>query len=223
MITNNDNRGFTLVEVMVVVAIMGVIAGLIVYQMAGQKAKSNSEASVKQMYSDLSEMRADAMSQKNAFGVFLTGSATANFSFSSYALRSDNNSDGSITDTGGFGTVRTTTLSQLAPLTVLNAITDITYDSKGFLSTANQIEIYAPCPGCDAGSVSNCSGAYENTACTSAAATSCCRMADMSTNCSDASYPESSCLVLTVNFIKMGKWCDANQNGVYDSGECVLK
>ncbi|MBF0555009.1 MAG: type II secretion system protein [Nitrospirae bacterium] len=222
MITNND-KGFSLVEILVVLGILGVIAGLLVYELAGQKAKGNSEASVKQMYSDLSEMRADAMSQKNAFGAFLTGTATANFSFSSYSLRSDNNSDGSITDTGGFATLRTTTLSQLAPLTVLNAVTDITFDDKGFLSTAGPVEVYAPCPDCDSGSVSNCKGAYENTVCASAAATNCCRPADMSANCSDASYPEFSCLVLTVNFIKMGKWCDANQNGVYVSGACVLK
>lgn len=223
MITNNDNKGFSLVEILVVMGILAVLAGLLVYQFAGQKAKANSEASTKQLFNDLSEARADALSQKNSFGIYLTATAAANLNFTSYSLRKDSNSDGSITDVGGFSTVRTTTLSQLGPLAVLNAITDITFDDKGFLSTASPVELYTPCPNCDFSSVSNCKDLYADTLCTSVSASNCCRPADMSTNCSDSAYPESSCIVLTVNAIKMGKWCDTNQNGVYDSGECVLK
>lgn len=224
MITNDDgNKGFSLVELMLVMGILAILTTLIVYQFAGQKAKSNSEASAKQMFSDLSEARADALAQKTAFGVYLTATATANLNFTSYTLRKDTNSDGSITDVGGFSTVRTTTLSQLGPLAVLNAITDITFDDKGFLSTTSPVELYAPCPNCDASSVSNCKDLYADTLCTSATATNCCRPADMSSNCTDSSFPASSCIVVTINSIKIGKWCDVNQNGVYDSGECSIR
>ncbi|KWT86934.1 type II secretion system protein [Candidatus Magnetominusculus xianensis] len=223
MITNNDNKGFSLVEILVVMGILAILIGLLVYQFAGQKAKTNSEASTKQLFNDLSEARANALSQKNAYGIYLTATATANLNFTSYSMRSDSDSDGSITDTGGYATVRTTTLSQLGPLAVLNAITDITFDDKGFLSTTSPVELYTPCPNCDFSSVSNCKDLYADTLCSSVSATNCCRPADMSTTCTDSSFPESSCIVLSVNAIKMGKWCDTNQNGAYDSGECVLK
>ncbi|MBF0566148.1 MAG: type II secretion system protein [Nitrospirae bacterium] len=228
----NDAKGMTLIELVVVIAILGVLVTLLVTELTGQRSKNNLETSIKQLYSDLSEMRVDAMSQKKAFGVFLNNAgASANFLFTTYGLYSDAGNPVSVIATSTL--IRTTTLLPLAPLKaagynsgIWNGITDITFDNKGFLSTPTNsapIEIYASCPNCDSSSVSNCNDQYLSTICGSNAATNCCRAADMSTGCSDTSYPEFSCLVVTTTSIKTGKWCDLNTNGVYDSGECIFK
>ncbi|MBF0564227.1 MAG: type II secretion system protein [Nitrospirae bacterium] len=233
-----NGNGFTLIEVLVVLTIVGILTGLLVYQFAGQTTKSNVELTIKQLYADLSEIRMRAMSDKLYAGLYWNNiSLVGNYNITSYEMRTDaangaTIANGSIRDagmglcTGTNGctlvkpTVTPVTVAPAAALYTLYWIDNVTFDDKGMLALdpnppsplfVAPIEIYAKCFGCDTSS--SCSDSN----------LSACRPADTSPNCNDTSYPEYSCLVVNTTFIKMGKWCDANQNGVYNIGECSLR
>lgn len=217
-----NGHGFTIIEIVVVLVIVGILTGLLVYQFVGQTSKSNAETSIKQLYTDLSEMRIKAMSNKTAYGIYW--GTIGPFDIVSYELRADAYNgttvpNGSISDagmgacTGTNGCSLLSTTTPVSTITILNTTTNVTFNDKGIYKNASTTvpEFYVKCNGCDTSS--SCSNSN----------LSACRPADTSANCNDTSYPEYSCLVVNATFIKMGKWCDTNNNGAYDSGECSIR
>ncbi|QWR76667.1 pilus assembly FimT family protein [Candidatus Magnetomonas plexicatena] len=199
-------QGFSIIEVVVVVAIMGILITLFVSTLTGQRPKNAIEGNIKQMYSDLAEMRVKAMSENKAYGIVWT--LTANNDFQGYTMRGDSNANDNITDTGGYTTIRTSDnmTYPVAPLSTMR-ITNLIFNGKGICMNAEcsstpGFQIFASCTDCDDNGV---------------------LPADTSANCDNIKYPEYSCLVVSSTRIKMGKWCDANGNGVFDAGECTIK
>ncbi|MBF0464379.1 MAG: type II secretion system protein [Nitrospirae bacterium] len=199
-------QGFSLIEVIVVVSIMGILITLFVTTFTGQRSKNTIEGNIKLLYSDLAEMRVKAMAENKAYGIAWTLSASNDFQ--SYNMNGDTNSNDNITDTGGFVTIRTTTLSGTYPVAPLSTmlITSITFNNKGICMNAEcsstpGFQLYSSCTDCDSSGLP----------------------ADTSVNCDNINYPEYSCLFVSSTRIKMGKWCDSNGNGTFDSGECTIK
>ncbi len=65
-------RGFTLVELVMVVAIMGILLGIATLQFNQYTTKANIEKQVRQMYADLMNARSEALMQKKNRSVGLS-------------------------------------------------------------------------------------------------------------------------------------------------------
>jgi hypothetical protein len=183
---------------------MGILMALFVNQFTGARSKVSVESNIKLVYADVTEMRLRAMAENKVYGIAWTLSASNDFQ--SYEMRSDSNSDSSIIDGGGYTTVRTTTLGDTRPVAPLDtAITSLTFNDKGLAVTtaftSATFQLSSSCTDCD-------SSGYA---------------ADRSASCDNVNYPEYSCIIVSSTRIKMGKWCDANSNGVFNDGECTIK
>ncbi|MBF0537043.1 MAG: hypothetical protein HQL03_02190 [Nitrospirae bacterium] len=244
-----SERGYTVIETVVIIAVMVIIVGVFAYnvvQFIGSKARLGIEANIKQLYADLSEMRVRAMAENRTYGVFINNTTpTQRFDFTTYESRCDGTStggnskcdpasptDGRITDSGGFLSLRMIPLlTQAYPLTLLDALQVIAFTEKGTAVTefngtlisnfeSNEIQLYSGCRACDK-KTSGCNPDNPATTCRAAATATSCN--PDSPGCDDINYPEYSCITISEMTMKMGKWCDLNCNGIYDSGECIRK
>ncbi|MBF0320945.1 MAG: prepilin-type N-terminal cleavage/methylation domain-containing protein, partial [Nitrospirae bacterium] len=85
-IGNGGGGGFTMIEVVVVLVIIGILAGLMATQFTGSKIKANVENGVRQVFSDLMEMRVKAMSDNTNYSI--TWTFDSNNDFQSYTKSS---------------------------------------------------------------------------------------------------------------------------------------
>ncbi|MBF0342920.1 MAG: type II secretion system protein [Nitrospirae bacterium] len=242
-------RGYSFIELLVVITIVSILVGVFTYNVVvflGTKTKNNIESNIKQLYTDLSEMRVRSMAENRTFGIFINNTTPSQrFDFTTYQNRCDgvdlsangtcavnSTSDGKITDSGGYVTLRTATLqSQADPITLFDAIQVFAFTDKGIAITEIggtltstfpnvELQLYSSCRACDH-KTSACNAEDPTTTCQGAATPTSCNAS--SPGCDDSSYPEYSCLTVSMTRIKMGKWCDLDCNGAYDSGECVIK
>jgi prepilin-type N-terminal cleavage/methylation domain-containing protein len=71
--------GFTLVEILIVIAILGLLAVIAVGRFAGLNEKYKVEAETKQLYADLMDARGRAMQRSRIFFVRLSGAGYATY------------------------------------------------------------------------------------------------------------------------------------------------
>ena len=82
-----NNRGFSLMELMIVVAIIGILSAIVSYEFNKTLTKSDIESQTKQMYTDIMAVRLDALYSKHPRTVAITGTAFRVYS-SSFATGS---------------------------------------------------------------------------------------------------------------------------------------
>ncbi|KJU86987.1 secreted protein containing Prepilin-type cleavage/methylation [Candidatus Magnetobacterium bavaricum] len=193
-----DNKGFTMIEMIVVLTIVAILVGLVVSQFTGAATKTHIEAGIKKMYGDLMEAKTKAYSERKACGLYWTTPS----GIASYEFRVDTDNDDSITNSGGYSTVRTTTIENI---TIVNkeGFNSIPFAIRGSLDTAGYGNIdatfYSECKACDHVTSGCDPDDPSNTLC---------QPQDTTSDCSNIDYPEYSCIVVTLTRIKMGKWCN---------------
>jgi len=82
---NEGRHGFTLVEIMIVIAILGVLVVLAVGNFRGMNEKYKVETETKQLYADLMDARGRAMQRNRWFFVQITSAGYATYEDSSPA------------------------------------------------------------------------------------------------------------------------------------------
>ncbi len=193
----HDNKGFTMIETIVVLVIVSIIVGLMVSQFSGTTTKIEIEVGIKKMYGDLMEAKSKAYSERKTYGLYWSAPTAV----AQYEFRVDTDNDGSITNSGGYSTVRTVTVEKV---TLINkeGVNAIPFAIKGSLDTAGYGNIdatfYSECRACD----------HVTSGCDPEDIATTCQTYDTTSDCSNPDYPEYSCIVVTLTRIKMGKWCN---------------
>jgi type IV fimbrial biogenesis protein FimT len=129
--------GLSLIEMLIVIAIISLLIGIASLQFSKWNTKYNIEGQTKEMYSDLMEARANAMS-RNRDHIFRMIDATR------YQTLADLNGDGdyddtvnNIAETGAIKTLKNAIQwNSAAP-----ANSDVTFNSRGLATTAGTINV----------------------------------------------------------------------------------
>ncbi len=225
------NNGFTLVEVVVVVAIVGILTGLVISQFAGTNKKFLHESDVKKLYTDLMEMRLKSLSENKIYGIFWDNpSSQTDYAFKTYELRSDKDTsmtrDIDDTDDTVIQTVKIDRGDQgFKEIVVANALRSVAFNSKGIAAIDDELLFYVECKECDKVTTTCKADDPDNLDCKPADRPSdgMCGSAQAFNYCNNPEYPEFSCISVNKTTIKMGKWCDKNCDEIFDSDECQLR
>lgn len=95
---SRSQRGFTLVELLITVMILGVLAALSFPMVVGRQADRRLEGATQQLLWDLMAARQEAITQGRRVQVFFNGTDT-------YKICYDADSDGNVTDCEGNGKI----------------------------------------------------------------------------------------------------------------------
>ncbi len=129
-----NNRGLTLIEIMVVIAIVAMLATFALHGYSASEKKVKVEREIKALYANLQAARLRAFAEKRVWGITWSGSP-----FTSYEVRYDTDGDESITDSGGY--VSAGTVSGLAyPITCNVSYNHVLFMTNGL--SRNQLTFY---------------------------------------------------------------------------------
>ncbi len=119
-----NNRGVTLIELMVAVSIIGIIIVALAFSYQGWQGRYKVEGAAKTLYTDLMDAKAQATQRATTF--------LADFTTKSYQVGSDTNGNGVLESTE----VLSTFPKSVAPYTISGGVL-ITFDSKGLIYFGN--------------------------------------------------------------------------------------
>ncbi|HBE44069.1 MAG TPA: hypothetical protein DDW17_01115 [Deltaproteobacteria bacterium] len=133
--------GFTLVEILTVIAIIGIVAGMAVISFSGMVRRYNVESQIKELYSDLVNTRVMAMSTKKTHFVDIKSGQ--------YSAYVDTNTTNPNQD--GDGILQDATDVRLAgypktfkfPLSWGGGSTTIEFSAKGLANTSNTFCVFS--------------------------------------------------------------------------------
>ncbi|KJR43352.1 Prepilin-type cleavage/methylation protein [Candidatus Magnetoovum chiemensis] len=240
-----NQKGFTMIELIVVIAIIGILAAALALNIRGFSERDKVESSIKTFYSDLTAMRVKAFSENRTHGIYWADKTKIgidpddpNAAADYYHLRMDTDGDGNIDILEGtteeIKTVQLDINLELeatagavactAPVIDSFCQNELSFNEKGLANIANagidEVIIFGRCRSCD-NNTTRCSDDNTSGCCDPADATNNnCEAADTSADCDNPDYPKYSCVSVALSRIKMGKWCDTDDDNTFDIGEC---
>lgn len=131
-----DIRGMTLIELMTVVAILGVLVVILGFSFQGWIGKYKVEDQTKRFYADLSDARARAMQKKRI--TFVTLAANRYRTFEDTNTAPDGN--GALDLAADTGVTDTTTAYTITPA-LTGGVTQFSFDREGLASAAGTIRL----------------------------------------------------------------------------------
>jgi len=122
MSLHNKQSGFTLIEMMIIIAIMGIFAGIAIPNYLSYMPKHRLNGAARQVMGDLMSARMQAVSQNNEFKVFFLNNHE-------YQILDDDNNDGNID--GGEWTQIKDIQSEYSDVTFSNVTADPIFRPRG--------------------------------------------------------------------------------------------
>jgi prepilin-type N-terminal cleavage/methylation domain-containing protein len=136
MKTVRDIRGMTLVELLTVVAILGVLLVILGFSFQGWIAKYKVEDQTKRLYADVTDARARAMQKKRL--TFVTLAANRYRTFEDTNAAPDGN--GTLETAADTGVADTATAYTITP-TLTGGVSQLSFDREGLASVTGTIRL----------------------------------------------------------------------------------
>jgi len=90
-----NRRGFTIVELVVVMAIMGILLAVVTFAFTGWMRKTKIESQTREFFSDLNRARTESLFRKRRHSIVMNGSATG-YAFRRYSSENENRASGGL-------------------------------------------------------------------------------------------------------------------------------
>jgi len=128
-----NRRGFSLMELIIVIALISTMLAIATINFNSWQVKYNIEAQVKEMLSDLVDVRSMAIASKKEHRVFLTPTS---YSFRRYSSEADPK-----TSSGGVQVLNKTLKYQIAWPSSVPAMNPIVIDDRGYTTNLGTISV----------------------------------------------------------------------------------